>query len=197
LSPLYLIFAAPDLLINLLSSNSGFQTIYYQYTACITPFIFISAIYTVVWLQKRFSLISDRLVILYLLVAIIISAYLYGPLPGAIHANIDMFNKQLANRNKIDDFLSRIPKRYSIAASNNLGSHLSHRQNIYTIPSGIGQADVILFLLNDSFAQPSLQVQKDMVKEMSNDKKYIQVYKDGDFVAFEKSASPIKLKHKK
>lgn len=186
LSPLLLIFAAPDLLINLLSSNSGFQTIYYQYTACITPFIFISAIYSVRFLQKHFRLLSDRILILYLLIAIIVSAYLYGPIPGAIHANVDMFTKQLANRNKIDDFLSNIPNKYSIAASNNLGSHLSHRQNIYTIPSGIGQADVILFLLNDSYAQPSLQAQKDMVKEMSDDKKYIQVYKDGDFVAFEK-----------
>jgi hypothetical protein len=116
----------------------------------------------------------------------LVSAYLYGPLPYAIHANVSMFTNQLSNQKAIDTFLNNIPTRYSIAASNNLGSHLSHRRNIYTIPVGIGQADVIVFLLNDEFAQPSLKAQKDMVKQMSNNKNYVQVYKDGDFVAFEK-----------
>jgi uncharacterized membrane protein/pimeloyl-ACP methyl ester carboxylesterase len=186
ISPLLLIFAAPDLLINLLGSNSGFHTIYYQYTAAITPFLVVASIYAISFLKKKLPKLNNYIIIIYLVIATLISAYLYGPLPGAIHANVSMFNHQLTNRKSIDDFLTKIPTRYSIAASNNLGSHLSHRRNIYTIPVGIGQADVILFLLNDNFAQPSLQAQKEMVKEMSNDKKYIQVYKNGDFVAFEK-----------
>jgi uncharacterized membrane protein/pimeloyl-ACP methyl ester carboxylesterase len=185
-SPLFLIFAAPDLLVNLLGSNSGFHTIYYQYTAAITPFLVIASIYGIAFLKNKFSKLNSRILIIYLLAATLISAYLYGPLPGAIYANVTMFTQQLANQQAIDDFLNNIPTRYSIAASNNLGSHLSRRRNIYTIPIGIGQADVILFLLNDQFAQPSLAAQKGMVKEMFNDKNYIQVYKDGDFVAFEK-----------
>jgi uncharacterized membrane protein/fermentation-respiration switch protein FrsA (DUF1100 family) len=186
ISPLTLIFAAPDLLINLLGTNSGFHQIYYQYTAAITPFLVISSIYSIAFLQKKFPRINNRMIIIYLLIAALMSAHLYGPLPGAKHANISMFNDQVVNRTIIDNFLNKIPTRYSIAASNNLGSHLSHRRNIYTIPIGIGQADVILFLLNDEFAQPSLKAQKEMVKQMSDDKNYIQVYKNGDFVAFEK-----------
>jgi len=186
IAPIFLIFAAPDLLINLLSSNSGFHEIYYQYTAAITPFLVISSIFAVNFLQKHFRIISKQVIIIYLILTALISVYLYGPLPGTLHANVDVFKKPLANAKTIDNFLTNIPTRYSIAASNNLGSHLSHRRNIYTIPLGVGQADVILFLLNDAFAQPSLQAQREMVKEMSNDKNYIQVYKDGDFVAFEK-----------
>jgi uncharacterized membrane protein/pimeloyl-ACP methyl ester carboxylesterase len=186
LSPLTLIFAAPDLLINLLGTNSGFHEIYYQYTAAITPFLVTSSIYGVAFIKRRFPLINNRLIIIYFIGTALISAYLYGPLPGAVHANVSMFRDQLSNGKNIDDFLVKIPTKYSIAASNNLGSHLSHRRNIYTIPVGIGQADVILFLLNDTYAQPSLQAQKDMVKQMSNDKNYVQIYKNGDFVAFEK-----------
>ena len=186
ISPLALIFAGPDLLINLLGTNSGFHEIYYQYTAAITPFLAISSIYGVSFLKRLLPKLNQRVIIIYLIGIALVSAYLYGPLPGAIHANVSMFTNQLANQKQIDDFLNAIPTRYSIAASNNLGSHLSHRRNIYTIPIGIGQADVILFLLNDVFAQPSLQAQKDMVKQMSNNKNYVQVYKDGDFVAFEK-----------
>jgi uncharacterized membrane protein/fermentation-respiration switch protein FrsA (DUF1100 family) len=186
LSPAYLIFAVPDLIINLLSSNIALREIYYQYTAAITPFILISAIYAVAFLRRRFLRIGNLLIIVYLVLATFISAYLYGPLPGARHANIMMFNDQLANRKSIDKFLSDIPSEYSIAATNNLGPHLSQRNDLYTIPVGIGQADVVIFLLNDYWAQPSLEAQKTMAKEMANDKNYIQVYKDGDFVAFEK-----------
>jgi uncharacterized protein len=186
LSPLYLIFAVPDLLINLLSSNIALREIYYQYTAAITPFIAISAIYTVAFLRRRFPKISDLLIVAYLILATFISVYLYGPLPGAVHANIAMFNNQLANRKSIDEFLSGIPTRYSITATNNLGPHLTHRGNLYTIPVGIDKADVVLFLLNDYWAQPSLTAQKTMAEQMANNKNYIQVYKDGDFIAFEK-----------
>jgi uncharacterized membrane protein/pimeloyl-ACP methyl ester carboxylesterase len=186
LSPLVLIFAAPDLLINLLGTNSGFHQIYYQYTAAITPFLIISTIYGVALLKRRIPKVNNRIVIIYLILTAVTSAYFYGPLPGATHASIAMFNDQLSNRKIIDNFLMKIPTRYSIAASNNLGSHLSHRRNIYTIPIGMGQADVILFLLNDEFAQPSLKAQKEMVKQMSDNKNYIQVYNNGDFVAFEK-----------
>lgn len=186
LSPLSLIFTLPDLAINLLSNDLGFHQIYYQYTAAITPFILISAIYGTAFVIKRVKFIGTKTIIAYLILVTLITSYLFGPLPGAIHANVAMLTQQLTNRNKIDDFLINIPNRYSIAASNNLGSHLSHRRNIYTIPNGIGKADVILFLLNDNFAQPSLQAQKQMAKEMSDDKNYLEVYRDGDFIAFEK-----------
>jgi uncharacterized membrane protein/fermentation-respiration switch protein FrsA (DUF1100 family) len=186
IAPFYLIFAIPDLAINLLSSNSQLHEIYYQYTAAITPFLVISSIYGIAFLKKKLPKINNRIIIIYLVAFTLVSAYLYGPLPGAKHANISMFKNQIPNQKNIDNFLTNIPTKYSIAASNNLGSHLSRRKNIYTIPIGVGQADVILFLLNDEFAQPSLAAQKAMVKQMSNDKKYVQVYKEGDFVAFEK-----------
>jgi len=111
-----------------------------------------------------------------------------GPLPLSTKPNIDMFTKQLLNKDSIENFISSIPTRYSISATNNLGSHLSRRQKIFTIPLGVDRADVILFLLNDPFAQPSLAAQKEIAKKMEDDKNYIQVYKSGDFIAFEKKS---------
>lgn len=186
LSPVFLIFAMPDLLINLLSSNKPLREIYYQYTSAITPFIVISAIYAINFLKKRFVRIDNSLIIFYLVTTTFFSAYLYGPLPGGKHANLQMFNNQLSNRIAIDDFISKIPKSYSVTASNNLGSHLSQRENLYNIPIATGSADMILFLLNDYWAQPPLNVQKKMAKDLENDKNYTLVFKDGDFVAFAK-----------
>jgi uncharacterized membrane protein len=99
-----------------------------------------------------------------------------------------MFTKQVVGKQAIDNFLSQIPTRYSIAATNNLGSHLSRRKNIYTIPIGIDKADVILFLLNDKFAQPSLAAQKEIVNKLGTDKNYTQIFKQDDFIVFKKSS---------
>src|SRR3989344_3238335 len=186
LFPLTLIFILPDLFINLLSNNSQLREIYYQYTATITPFIFISAIYAVATVQKRFSKISFRFFMWYILISAILGAYFIGPLPGSKNPNINMFTKQLPQKETIANFLDSIPQKFSIAATNNLGSHLSHRQKIYTIPVGIDQADIILFLLNDPFAQPSLKAQIETADKMKEDKNYIQVFKQGDFIVFEK-----------
>lgn len=188
LSPLYLIFTLPDLVINLLSSNPPFHQIFYQYSAVIVPFLFIGAMYSVVLLRKRFPKIPVPFFSYYILVFGLIGAILYGPLPGEHYANTDMFTKPLSYASEIDDFLGSIPARYSIAATNNLGSHLSHRQLIYTIPTGVDQADVVVFLLNDRFAQPSLTDQKAMAAKLEKDPKYVELFKEQDFIAFAKKS---------
>ena len=185
-APLFLIFAMPDLGINLLSSNAQLHQIYYQYSATITPFIFISGVFGLNFLLKLYSKINRLFFYTFLMFFSVFGAFFYGPLPGAVNPNLDMFTKRLENKKAIDNFLTKIPRQYSIAATNNLGSHLSHRQKIFTIPVGIDRADIIVFLLNDSYAQPSLAAQIDMAKKMENNKNYIQIFKSGDFIAFEK-----------
>lgn len=189
LSPIVLIFAVPDLGIDLLSNNLNLHQIYYQYSATITPFIFIASIFGIKNLMKWFpkkNLLKPLLIFLSL--TTIISAYVFGPLPGAFNPSIDMFTRQLADRNLIQAFISGIPTRYKIAATNNLGSHLSRRKNEYTIPQGLDNADMILFLLNDPFAQPSLAAQKEMVAMLKKDPKYKLVFEKGEFVVFQKKS---------
>lgn len=185
-SPTFLLFTVPDLVIDLLSSNLGLHQIYYQYTASITPFVCIATIYGVKKLQQKYPTLAKKYIASYLLVMALLTAYLYGPLPGSKHPNLDMFDSPQPYANLITNFLQNIPKRYSIAATNTVGSHLSHRQKIFTIPVGIDVADIIIFLLNDTTTQPSLVAQKKIVEEMKQDKKYIEVFKQGNFVVFEK-----------
>lgn len=188
LAPWYLIFSFPELLLNLLSTNDGLHQIYYQYTAAITPFVIISALFGVTYIKKIFPKIPYAVFSCYLVAMTILLAYITGPLPGAASPNLDMFTKPLIYANAIDDFLQRIPQRYSIAATNNVGSHLSHRQKIFTIPTGMDQADIIVFLLNDQFAQPSLKAQQQMVKDLGHDPRYFEVISYKDFVVFAKAS---------
>mgnify|MGYP001572747400 CR=1 FL=1 len=176
ISPVYLIFSIPDLLINLLSNNSQLHQIYYQYTATITPFIFISAIFALKKFLKWFPKIPRFYIAIYLLIFSFFSAYSFGPLFFAKKPNIDMFTKPQPNKEIIENFLSRISEKYSVAATNNLGSHLSHRRMIYTIPIGIGKADFVVFLGGE----------RKMVNSMKSDKNYVEIFRKDDFVVFKK-----------
>jgi uncharacterized membrane protein len=183
-SPLIILLSIPDLAVNLLSNNAQLHQIYYQYTSTTTPFLFIAAIYSI--LLSKFKNINRVLIIIYIIFFAFFAQYLLGPLPGSKKPNIDVFTKQLGNKNTIENYISKIPSNYSVSATNNLGSHLSRRKEIFTIPLGMDRADIIMFLLNDEFAQPSLEEQKNMVKRLESDKNYILVFKNGDFVVFEK-----------
>lgn len=180
----FLLFPSGDLVADLLSNNANLHQIYYQYTATITPFVFISAIYGFRFFIKRW--IPPYYLASYLLVSGILSAYFFGPLPFAKNPNVTMFITPINDKDIIENFLATIPKNLSVATTNNLGSHLSRRQKIYTIPVGIDQADIILFLLNDPAAQPSLEAQITMSEKMKRDRNYIELFRLHDFVVFEK-----------
>ena len=188
LSPLYLIFAFPDLFINLLSGNSKLHQIYYQYSATITPFIFIAAIFGVRNLIKWFPKIPIATYTYCLLLTVYYSAYAFGPLPFAKHPNIVMFTKPQENRAEIENFISNIPVHYSVAATNNIGSHLSQRQEIFTVPNGIGEADIIIFLLNNQSSQQAFESQIEMINENKNYKQVLKI--NNSLIAFEKQAAP-------
>lgn len=181
LYPFFLIFAGPDLLIDLLSSNPQLHEIYYQYTTTITPFVILGAIYSVLWIRKiktsKFN--WNFFFITYLLVFAFYTAYAFGPLPGSHDPNLDMFTKQLPDRAYIDNFLAKIPKDDSVAASNDIGSHLSLRENIYTVPYGLDQADVVVLLITD-------QQTKDAFFKVSKNPHYREVAQKDNFVAFQR-----------
>jgi len=108
--------------------------------------------------------------------------YDFGPLPGARDANLDMFIRQLPNRMYIDNYLKKIPKKESVAASNDIGSHLSARQNIYIIPYGLDRADVVVLLLNGTDPQA-----KSVYKKILIDPRYQEVAQNDGFVAFQRN----------
>lgn len=177
----FLIFAAPDLGIDLLSSNASLHQIYYQYSSTITPFIFIAAIYGVYFLRRLLPEIPDIAFGLFLITCTLISAYSYGPLPYAKKPQNIMFNSPLENRKVVDSYLESISPSFSIAATNNLGSHLSHRRNIYVIPQGVEDADFVLYLLRNSN-----EAEKKSFWEVNSDHDYKLIFHDNTFYVFKR-----------
>lgn len=193
LTPWFLIFAGPDFAINLLSNNAQLHQIYYQYTATITPFLFLGAIYGIRYIQlwkpsflKKRPYMLPSAVITYVVIMSVHAAYQYGPLPGSMAPNLDMITKPVSDKTFIDSYISQIPQNYSIAASNNIGSHLSHRKHIYILPLGKGKADMIIFLLTNSESPRSLESLNQFVQEMKEDQNYVIDVQREKFVVFKK-----------
>ena len=186
LSPLALIFALPDLVINLLSNNTQLKQIYYQYTAIITPFMFITAIFGIKFASRKLKKLPLTLFSWYLVVFAILGAYLYGPLPASQKPSISVFTEQLGYGGEVDEVLRKIPQDAKVAATNNLGSHLSQRDYLFTIPIGVEEADYVALLLNDPFAQPSLAAQENFAESLRNNPNYQLMYEKEDFLIFKK-----------
>jgi uncharacterized membrane protein len=186
LGPLYLIFALPDFVINISSSNANLYEIYYQYTSAITPFLFIAAIFGIAFLCRKVKVLSQSILIIYLLVCGLLGAYLYGPLPGANEPNLDMLTNQLPNKQALDAFLKTIPENASVAAGNSMGSHLSHRQVIYSLPNGVDKAEYIVFRVNEKSVVPKVEPFTQLKTQLENDPRYQKVYSDNGVYAFKK-----------
>lgn len=186
INPLTLIFAIPDLTINILSSNAHLRQIYYQYTAVITPFIFISSIYAINLLSKKIKILSINYLAWYVFFFTIFSAYLYGPLPLSKHPNISVFTQKLSYAPDIDSILRSVPQEASIAATNNLGSHLVKRERIYTFPVGIYEADYVAFLVRDRSTDKNPSRERSLMNSFRTNYDYMLLYKKKDFLLFKK-----------
>lgn len=185
LFPFPLVFAAPDFMINLLSSNDNFHQIYYQYTATITPFLFISSIYAL-WMIKRFLPKIPIIVLsLFVFTMAIYGTYQYGPLPGSKSPNVSMFDNKTPHREEIAEYLQTIPEELKVAATNNAGSHLSERQYIFTLPTGFQEADVLVFLI-DTHPRRDLS-NKETIVTLLNNPNYILLKSFDNFYVFQKT----------
>jgi len=76
---IYLLPVVPEVLMNLISESSNMRNFYYQYTALITPWIFIACIYSVGTIIKKFK-INFYFLIIVLILSTIYLSYLESPL---------------------------------------------------------------------------------------------------------------------
>lgn len=177
----FLIFALPEIMINLLSSSAQMHQIYYQYSATITPFIFISAIYAIKLLVKKIPEVPYWGVSIMLIIFALSSAYSYGPMFFAKKPQDAWYQRTLENKEVVDNYIESIPNDWVITASNNLGSHLSRRSQIFVLPSGIEEADHILLL----YPNPN-EKDKEIFVTVKNDPNFKLDFNDQDFYVFKR-----------
>ena len=77
----YLLPAVPDILINVLSESENMRNVYFQYTAVITPWLFIAIVDIISRIMPRISVLKSAMLVGGLMLCIMISSSLESPLP--------------------------------------------------------------------------------------------------------------------
>jgi len=137
--PLLLLGAAPDLVIDLLSSKSEQTTISYQYTAGIVPFVIVASIFGAARFRRRAVPIS-----FWVLAAVAVTA-IYSPIL-VLARDVSALGSPVASAQS--RALELIPAAAPVSASNLLGGYLSERRYISTFPY-VGRARWIIVDRND------------------------------------------------
>lgn len=189
-SPLTLVFALPNLGINVLSNNPMMRQIDYQYTSGITPWIFISSIYgysKVVEILAKFKKTKKymyQIVTLGLCTALFFSVRQWGELPFSIHNRLWLFTTIQSEKWVMDKVIHSIPSNFSVSATNNIGAHLSQRKYLYNYPINASASDYVLVKMGDQYAWPSGEEQQRVLQSLLRDRNYQLFAQYGYFFAF-------------
>jgi uncharacterized membrane protein len=143
LEPLLLLGALPDLAINLLSADSNQTSLQFMYTAGIVPFLFAATVFGAARFRRKALDLS-----LWVLVAAGCLA-LYSPIyygAGDVRA---LGSPLVAAKSHA---LGLIPASVPVAASNELGGHLSERRYIYTFPKVVRARWIIVDISDSTYA---------------------------------------------
>ncbi len=138
-----LILAAPTVIINVLSDWLSAKGIEAQYTATVTPFVFISAVYGIKKLaglsKRKFNVSSEIFV-----GSVILSLSLFAFLSKS---NVFSLKKWRAtdHHRRAEKIISQIPRESSLSADSFLRAHAAHRQRLFALPDSMYSADYILY----------------------------------------------------
>lgn len=191
-SPLHMLFAAPSILINALSTNAHMRQIDYQYTADIIPFLFISAIEGLRFMLAKISgygrkwKIFPRIVTSCFVGCAVLASYLWGELPLTMQDRFYYFIWELPEKAVMKQVEERISPVYTVSVTNNIGSHFAGRKYLYNFPVNALTADYAVAHIGDQYAWPSGEAQRQAVDELLNSPNHILIARDGEFYAFER-----------
>lgn len=161
LAPVYLLPAAPAFIINMVSSFSPQHTILNQYTAAMTPFIFIALIFGLRriknWAEGGFRQRYVLGAVAFVMVACAFAGNFYfSPSPLSGSWNTKLYSSD-AHIDAMREGISLIPDSASVSAQVFMLAHLSQRENLYMFPEpfidyvdqeyfdGLGEGASIIF----------------------------------------------------
>ena len=205
---LFLSFAAPEILliafpiffINVMSNYSFTHDIKSQYTALLTPFIYISMIYglnrILTFIQRKLTTrlrFIHHLVLIGIVGAAGISFFLQSQAFQATHWLKTDHDRML------DKMLQKIPDEASVSTTNLIGAHVANRYKLYAFPNRYKEADYVVYdfyapfeyLYSDtSFQMPIVPPNHQMSKKLLNDNniKGVIITQGTDFLHYASAA---------
>jgi len=195
LSPATLILAIPMIGEKFLTmSKSSCWTVWWHYTATITPVIMISAIYGIKYLMDKFKKIDFGWNIFGALVVVISTitvAFIFhnepthrAPLARIMIRDFYTQRQDIKDFNEIKQF---IPSDAKVAAQDTLLTHLAHREQIYRIHPTIPKVDYVVINTHSGYWPWKDEDIPRIVSELEEDPYYNLKVNKGDVYLFEKA----------
>jgi len=189
LSPLYLCIALPELMMNLISKNESMRTIYFQYSAVLIPFIFISSLYGYVQLQTFFK--QKKWIqyggMLLIVLCTFWTSYLYSPLFYSQTREINSFI--LPAKESTEAFIWKdklADERIKVMASGNIAPVLASRRYLYNFSSAYDLAYYVVLSVDNVYTGYGYQTSIPAYEALKKDKRFQLVYQKGLFEVYKK-----------
>lgn len=183
-SPLTLLIALPEFAINLLSKSANMRNIYYHYTAVITPFVFISTIYGVDKILRKFPKLT-----LFIIGFIILTggyyAYIFGPLPFAKMKAIHPFVYPQKEAMLVSDWSEKLKdERLKISSTGQLAPFFTSRRYFYTFSKYYYLADYIVIRRGEIYNYPEHDTLIPVYENLIKDSRFIRILKQNNFEVY-------------
>ncbi|OGK08896.1 hypothetical protein A2767_05110 [Candidatus Roizmanbacteria bacterium RIFCSPHIGHO2_01_FULL_35_10] len=196
LSPIQLLIALPEFAINLLSKNPNMRNVIYHYTAVITPFVFISAIYGTKKVISYLLMVigkknNENKIILFMSIYVLFfavgNAYLNGPLPYAKKQNIHPI-KWPQPQAKDAAFWGKTlrDENLRISATGQLSPFFTSRRYFYTFSARYRLADYVVLRPSEIYNYPEKKELIPVYEKLITDKNFQLIYKKENFEVYKK-----------
>ena len=193
LSPAALLAAAPEIVLDLLSSTRTQTSIHFHYTAGAIPALMVAAILGAARLRRlvpRVSVGLDRAVV----VVVIVSGLLLGPLPvwrfvpggSELGAREHVVGRHAAASARI---VGLVPPGAVVSATNTLGAHLSARRRVLSFPVRRNATWVVVDTRRPSHLDRANAPEpfEQALAALRRDGRYVLVASDDGVLAFRRS----------
>lgn len=190
LGSIYFLPAIPELLINLLSSSPQMKSMYFHYTAAITPWLFIATIDTLVKFIPRIKFVVSKLILGTLVCCAIVFSILESPLPYSITNQNGLWTDNIPDRRDIlvwQQILDRDDIR--VSSTGQYAPYLTSRRYFYDFGPNYTKADYVLLRKKEVFGYPDSGKLIPIYKQLTVDPNYIIIYTNNDTEVYKKIES--------
>jgi uncharacterized membrane protein len=175
LSPLSLA-TIPEILLNLLSHSPQQKSLYFHYSALITPWVFIALIDVIA--RLRHIRITRYLPII-LIIGLAILSYYDSPMPYSIRNENGLWGpatKELPDIRLWQQILAR--DEIKVSAVGQFAPYLTNRRYYYDFGKNYDKADYVLIRLTEIYDYPEKDVLVPVYLQLQKDERYRQIYKN-------------------
>ncbi len=188
----YLLPAFPDILINTLSSSPQMKSMYFQYTAIITPWLFIATIGALNSIVLHISVAKAKVLLIMFTISTLAFSYLYSPLPYARNADTQIWWGHVSARKDILLWQQILKNEtITVSATGQFAPYLTSRRYYYDFGAHYDKAEYVLVRPSEIAGYWIKGKLVPYYDTLIHDERYKQIYNNNDIEVYKRIGDSI------